>query len=244
MRLVGYELFKLRTTRTFAGLVLGGCLLSMLIVLPVLVTSERGGAGGPIGPRGLTQMNVNAFIVAIALGVITVTGESRHHTEAHTFLGEPNRSKVVLAKAVAAFCGGIVMGLAAEVAVLALGIPWLRLTGTSISFDIPALAPYVIGNTVGVAMVTVLGAAIGTIIRNQIAAVLVGVGWLLVAEQAIQAIFFANGARESGFLVEDAMVAIGGSGMPRWAGLVLMVSYLLVLGGIGTFLTERRDITA
>ena len=39
------------------------------------------------------------------------------------------------------------------------------------------------------------------------------------------------------------MLAIGGSGMPRWAGLVLMLSYLLAVGGIGTFVTERRDIT-
>lgn len=240
-RLIRYELFKLRTTRTFAGLVAGGCLISMLISLQLLVVSGRG--GGPIGPRVLTQMNANAFLVAIALGVITVTGESRHHTEAHTFLGEPNRSKVMFAKAITALCGGMAMGLAAEVAVLALGIPWLRVSGTGVSFDLVALAPYVIGNTIGIGLVTVLGAAVGAIIRNQIAAILVGVGWLLVAEQAIQAIFFSGGARESGFLVEDAMLAIGGSAMPRWAGLVLMLSYLLIVGGIGTFVTERRDIT-
>ena len=244
INLIRYELFKMRTTRTFYGLVIGGAVLSMLITAQIVVMSRRFGGGFVLSPRTLTQMGVNAFIFAIALGVITMTGESRHHTESYTFMIEPDRTKVVLSKAIAAFLGGCVMTLVAEVCVLALGIPWLRASNITLEFDIVSLAPFVIGNVVGVGLVTVLGVALGAIIRNQVAAILVGVGWLLVVEQVLQAIFFSNGARESGFLVEDAMVSIGGGGMPRWAGLVLMMSYLLVVGGIGTFLTERRDVTA
>ena len=243
LRLLRYELFKMRTTRTFYGLMVGGAALSTLLVVQLIVMSRRMG-GFPITPRFLTQMGVNAFIVAIALGVITMTGESRHHTESYTYMIEPNRTKVVAIKAGAAFIGGCLLALFSELCVLAVAVPWLRASGTTLGFDVPALLPYVIGNTVGVGMVTVLGVALGAIIRNQVAAILIGVGWLVVAEQAIQAIFFSNGARESGFLVEDAMLAIGGSGMPRWAGLVLMTSYLLIIGGIGTFMTERRDVTA
>src|SRR5688572_14549355 len=112
----------MRTTKTFYGLIIGATVMSVLFTIQLIVVSQRGLANINIGPRTLASMGANALLIAIALGGVTMAGESRHHTEGYTFLTFPNRTLVVLAKAVTAFVGGVIMAIVAEVAILAIGI--------------------------------------------------------------------------------------------------------------------------
>ena len=105
IRLIGAELLKIRTTRTFWGLTAGAVGLVLLIV--VLSLSLDDSLDTETNVRDLLSVAGFSGLLALVLGVVVGAGEYRHGTIAWTLLVTPHRLRAVSAQALACGLAGV-----------------------------------------------------------------------------------------------------------------------------------------
>jgi len=246
-RQVAAELLKIRTARMWLWLLIGAAAFTVLTALlsgllagqqdtPAIDTAEA--------QRNLFGSASAGYIFTLVLGILGMTGEYRHMTVSSTFLVQPRRGVVVAAKLAAYALVGLGYAAVCAVLTLALAYPILALRDTSVhpTVDVPLI---ILGAAAGTALYAVLGVAVGALIRNQIAAVVGALGWVLIVEQLVVAFlpevgkWLPGGAASAMF---QASVP-GGDLLEAWAGGLVFVAYAIVFAVLGTRLTVRRDVT-
>ena len=247
-RLVHSELLKLRTTRTARVLLtLAAAGTAALIAIVLLLAGQPGQPA--LGPDALRQLVLvpaqPLTLAALVLGVLGMAGELRHGTATSTFLVTPRRGRVVAAKLAAAAVTGLAMSLASSAAVLAVGLPWLRAKGIEVAVADPGVAARVAGLAVAVALYAVLGTGLGALLRNQVAAVVVGLlWWSQGVERVLTGILHQPGLeRWLPMGAASALTAPGDGTLPMWAGALVFAAYGLGLALLGGRLVARRDLT-
>ena len=192
MRLLTAELRKIVYQRAMWGMVLGGVLFSVLgtASTPVILDSSEDGLGlgtlaEPAVVDGVYANAVSGFYFSMLLGVLVVAGEFRHGTAVATFVAVPRRARVLLAKLLAAGIAGLLLQVVAAAGGLLSG--WLALefypeaaTPSAEIFANTALASVVSGFVLGI-----VGAAIGALLRSQVAALVGTLLWLFVVEPTL-----------------------------------------------------------
>lgn len=249
MRLLSAEFLKLRTIRT------PFVLLAVTVMLSVLVTAAIVGSGsadeGEDRALGLAQGGGFFTVLATVIGILLVTNEYRHGTVMTTFLAEPRRVRVLIAKLEASMLAGIVYGAASVVAVAAVALPWLSARDHALPLDGEALEA---AGRIILAFVlsAALGAAVGAIVQSQVATIITVFVWFLVLETMISLlsglVFTAVGDPDpiGPYLPGSALGGIiGGEGREYmlaagWASL-LSAAYVAVLAAAGAFSMTRRD---
>ena len=188
-----------------------------------LAPGGRHGGSAGIVPHGSSQWFVNVFsvldvsrILALVLGAIIITGEYRHKTVTPTFLAEPRRGRVVMAKLGIGFGGGLVLGVLTMLTGLILGFVLVGmkvhscLTPVGVSqgmsqalcsvqhgvyyvatthnmwHDWSRVAP---GVMLGTGLFAIYGLGLGALLKNQIVAIVVGLVFTLVVESIVGAIW-------------------------------------------------------
>lgn len=247
-RLVHSELLKLRTTRTARVLLTLAAAGTAALVAIVLLLAGRPGqpALGPDALRLLVLVPAQPLtLAALVLGVLGMAGELRHGTATSTFLVTPKRGRVVAAKLAAAAVTGLAMAAASSAAVLAVGLPWLRAKGIEVAIADAGVAARVAGLAVAVALYAVLGTGLGALLRNQVAAVVVGLlWWTQGVERVLTGILHQPGLER--WLPKgaaSALTAPGVGNLPMWAGALVFAAYGLGLALLGGRLVARRDLT-
>jgi len=247
-RLVHSELLKLRTTRTARVLLTLAAAGTAALVAIVLLLAGRPGqpALGPDALRLLVLVPAQPLtLAALVLGVLGMAGELRHGTATSTFLVTPKRGRVVTAKLAAAAVTGLAMAAASSAAVLAVGLPWLRAKGIEVAIADAGVAARVAGLAVAVALYAVLGTGLGALLRNQVAAVVVGLlWWTQGVERVLTGILHQPGLER--WLPKGAAAALTAPGvgtLPMWAGALVFAAYGLGLALLGGRLVARRDLT-
>jgi ABC-type transport system involved in multi-copper enzyme maturation permease subunit len=247
-RLVHSELLKLRTTRTARVLLTLAAAGTAALVAIVLLLADRPGqpALGPDALRLLVLVPAQPLtLAALVLGVLGMAGELRHGTATSTFLVTPKRGRVVAAKLAAAAVTGLAMAAASSAAVLAVGLPWLRAKGIDVAIADTGVATRVAGLAVAVALYAVLGTGLGALLRNQVAAVVVGLlWWTQGVERVLTGILHQPGLER--WLPKgaaSALTAPGDGTLPMWAGALVFAAYGLGLALLGGRLVARRDLT-
>lgn len=249
MNLVRAEWVKTFSLRMWWILLIIGAVLVSLYTLPFLLLS------GAAAEEGIVELDTaqpevvhsllgavgGASVIALLFGVLAVTGEYRHGTITDTFLTEPRRSRVVVAK-----CAVTTVDAALLVATTTatVGILMLLLLPDGHAPIAPAAVASAVGGELLVyALYAALGVALGALITNQIAAVVVGILWVLVLESLIGGLIPAV-AR---WLPGGAAQAIVSSGspdlLPPAAGALVLLGYVVALGLIAVRTTLRHDIT-
>ena len=247
-RLVHSELLKLRTTRTARVLLTLAAAGTAALVAIVLLLAGRPGqpALGPDALRLLVLVPAQPLtLAALVLGVLGMAGELRHGTATSTFLVTPKRGRVVAAKLAAAAVTGLAMAAASSAAVLAVGLPWLRAKGIEVAVADPGVAARVAGLAAAVALYAVLGTGLGALLRNQVAAVVVGLlWWSQGVERVLTGILHQPGLeRWLPLGAASALTAPGDGTLPMWAGALVFAAYGLGLALLGGRLVARRDLT-
>jgi ABC-type transport system involved in multi-copper enzyme maturation permease subunit len=254
---------KVFTTRLWWGLLTGLVLAwaGLSVLLGALSGLDTGnGQSGPGVDDPATVRTVltaglgTAYLFALAFGVIAMAGEFRQQTITATLLTSPHRSRVVLAKLAVVALVGLGYGLAGVIAGLIGGVPVLLIRGSHVALTGHGIPRALAAATVAVALWAVLGLGVGTLIRNQIVALLVSIGVAWIAEPIIA--FGLNAAGAGGvarFLPSQATSALvspaatnGGvttSLLPWWAGALVLLAYAVLSGALGAALTLRRDVT-
>jgi hypothetical protein len=157
---------------------------------------------------------------------------------------------VVLAKMAAHLLVGIGYGLVCVVAALVVGGAVITVRGHGLGYGADRLWPSIGLGVVAVGLWTLLGIGIGTLIRNQVAAVLVAVFVTFLVEPLATFILAANGLDDIvKWLPTNASTALTSPGttlvtyLVWWAGGLVLLGYAAVLAGVGVLLSARRDIS-
>jgi ABC-2 type transport system permease protein len=255
------EWLKMRTTAI--PWVLGGIALVIngLLILVYFINHNGGGGNGGNGSFGIpnyphtTQQLRNllgsgftGYLFALLLGTLMVTVEFRHKTVTTSFLVTPQRPRFVAAKLIAAAVLGALLAVIMLVVTLIAGGITLSAQGGSFSSlidQIPAVAP---GMILVFALFAVLGVGVGSVLTNQVAAIVVCLGWFIVLEGIL--VSLVHGAEK--WVPTGAAAAA--SNLTRgqganfglfnwWQGTLLMLAYGLIFAAIGSLILTRRDIT-
>lgn len=192
IRLVRAELRKVRTTRLWIGLLLGALLLNgagALLLLTLSGTADGREAGlTPIRStedvRAIVYSAAQASLFVLVLAATMATTEYRYSTAAGTYLTTPRRGRVVTAKTLAAAPVGAVFGVASGLLVLLIVVVWFAVKGGGPALD-PSLGVAIAEGALQCAYAGILAVALGVVLRGQVIAILVVLGWVLVLEPLV-----------------------------------------------------------
>jgi ABC-2 type transport system permease protein len=246
-RLVRAELTKLATTRLVYGV--AGAMAAFALLTVVAGIAAAGREGNPSVSADSLPAIVAAPVTllsgaALLLGILGVAGEFRHHTVTQTFLVTPDRGRVVAAKLVAYPLTGIALALGILAFTAAVAAGWLAAKGMTPSLLDARLGRVLVGAVLAAGLCGLVGVAVGALFRNQVAALVATLVWVVVVEGLLMSLLNAPSlARWLPSAAAAALTNPGGGHLSRLAGALLLTGYALALAAVGTRLVVRRDIT-
>jgi ABC-2 type transport system permease protein len=249
--LVHAEVLKLRSTRTPAGLLLATL---GLVALTVAVNVPKVGAeNAPVSrdDPGLVAGTVGIgfgvpLVFVVLLGALAFTQEFRYGTVTSTYLVEPRRTRVLVAKWLSQALSTVVITTATLALSVTLAIALVR----SRDGDVTTGAQFwqmVAASFVVMAAYGVIGVAVGALIRNQITAVVGVLVWMLAVEQIIIPSYPAVGRWLPGGAT-DALLQLGpaisldGKLLSAPVGGLVLVGYTAAAVTLALLVTPRRDV--
>lgn len=257
-RLIRSEIIKLRTTRMWWGLLLGVVGLVALNVLPTaLFAGQDFGAGVPASPpldeiAGLTAVYgagyQSGYLLVLVLGIIIAASDYRHRTATQTFLATPHRGRVIVAKMIVAAIAGLLYGLVAQLLTVAVAAPVVIARGAELRLGESDVIRALALGVPGIALWGVIGVALGVLLRNQVAAILVAVGYIFLGDFLLAGgLQLANVDAAVPYTPNNASTAVVGGFtgfdlLEWWAGLGVLLGYGVFIALIGWAVGRRRDI--
>ncbi|GAA1760310.1 ABC transporter permease [Nocardioides hankookensis] len=258
------EVRKLRSTRLWWVLLIGmagylafvGGVLAFSIVF---TPEDQGGlelSGVAAAQSVYGLINAIGYVFPLVVGSLLVTSEFRHRTITASLLVEPRRSVFLGAKLLVALPLGLLYGLAGTVGIVAASAPLLAGAGDGAFLTDRAVVEVLLLGIVVTALWTVIGVAFGSVVPNQVAAIVV----LLALTQFVEPIArvalggfaatgsvakFLPGSAADGLIGASFLSEMSGGSadlLPRWAALLVLVGYAGVLALVGRTTTLRRDI--
>jgi ABC-type transport system involved in multi-copper enzyme maturation permease subunit len=182
------ELLKLRTTRLATGML---AVAAGWTALVAAIEASRAGPGGMVpslattaGLRDVLTSTGFALIIAAAYGTTITSSELRHHTNTDTYLDNPNRRQVLIAKVITAGLTGLLFGLAGAIVTTGVGLAFAAGHG-HIVIAAGTIIRYGAGAVAGGGLLAAAGAATGTLIPNQVAAIIAVFAWGFGVEQIL-----------------------------------------------------------
>lgn len=258
------ELAKLRTTRLPYGLLAAAVGLSALF--SALAAGRAGSSGiraAPLPPlstaAGLTTVTTTtgfALLMAALLGVTLATGEYRYGTATLTYLGCPDRTRVLVAKAGAGAVAGAVLGLSGGAAATLSGLAFAAAAGDPVKVGPGALAGHIAGAAVAAALLGAAGTGLGSLLRSQLGAVIGLFTWALIGETLVGGLYttvrpylpYSAATTLGGTQLGQAALgfvrtAPGTGPLPFAGSAAIVLGVVLLLGVVAAVTTLRRDIT-
>lgn len=242
------ELFKLRTTRT-SWAVMGGSVL--LVVIISLIAALAGDFDEPGGtPPGQDIMSIAGLvqIFALVMGILIVATEFRHGTITPTLLAVPDRVRLMLAKLVAGFTAGALLGLIAGVLCALIIFPIFSARDIDSEVTTGHVIELIVGNMAASALFAALGVGLGALIRNQVGAIIGALGWLFLVEPLLGIIPGFDDAIGKWFPSGAANETAGTSGvddaLAQLPAALLLAAYVAVFVAAGIAVVRRRDVSA
>jgi ABC-2 type transport system permease protein len=242
-RLLAAEVLKFRTTRT--PLVL----LGVAIALQLIVSALTLGLSDTVDLAGedrQVDVLVNVGVVGIlmlVLGAVNAAGEHRHRTITAAYLIVPKRWPVQVTKLVVHAIIGALLGVVVGLAVLLLAAVWLDARDIDMAVSGAMIGQVLGGWALSCGLSAALGVAIGALLRNQVAAIVIPLVVFFVLEPAIA------------FLSEDVVrflpgIALTGTNgdrafddaLPMLVSGLVALAYIVVLMGAAIAITQRRDV--
>jgi ABC-type transport system involved in multi-copper enzyme maturation permease subunit len=250
---------KLVYVRANWGLLVASTFISVLsvVVTPFILTS---GDAGQLFGLGLDQTaaidatyanGISGYIFAIILGIMLMAGEFRHGTAVATFLTAPKRGVVLSAKLAIAALGGTLLMIISTGLSLAAG--YFVLLGFEEAAD-PSENLFLntmLAAALSGAVLGVIGVAIGTLIRNQMLAIVGALVYLFVVDPLLLALWPDTGKFLPSGLI-TAMLSIDISApelgfdttnyLPALTATLVLLGYGAVFAFVAIATSLRRDI--
>ncbi len=246
--LVQAELLKFRTTRV------RWAYLTLIVVLTGIGTageigsSENDNRSTLSFQLGLVDTVGVAVLFAIIVGITIVTTEFRHGTVTPTFLAEPHRERVIVAKAIAAVIVAIAFALLSLVVLAAVAIPWLTIVDAQLQLGDAEFLTRAGEQIFSTVLWALLGVAIGAAVLSQVAALVGTLMWIFLVENLLVGLLGLvdadGGAEYMPFHALDAADGTGADNLLSYGGgVAVSLGWILLLGAFGTWRILRRDIS-
>ena len=262
-RLLRSEVLKLRTVwSTWVLLGVAAVLTGALSVVIGFVPRNRRDVGVMFPARGtvgwydvvFSVMTV-AIDLALVLGVIMITGENRHKTITSTFLAQPRRGRVATSKLLVALGAGLVVAVVAGAVSLIFGYGTVAGGLGSSGRMLTEFRHVWPGVAAACVLFAAYGVGLGATLKNQVVALVVGLGATAIVEPILVAAVPSVGrwlpsevaqALESVTARPQVRGAFG-SGLTHlvtwWEGALVLLAYGVALVAAGSFTTLRADVT-
>lgn len=222
-----------------------------------------GGAGNaPVLPPDLVPSIVYSiatsfgYVFPLLIGALMVTSEFRHKTLTPTFLAVPARGTVLAAKVLAGVVIGLVFGVIGVVSTVLPGAPVLASLGLDTglgSSDTWALLGRML---VAFALWTLVGIGVGSVVRNQVVAIVVVLAFTQFVEpiarlaggfvEALEPVarFLPSAASDALVGASALSISLPSAADPLawWAGGLVLLGYAVVFVVLGAVTTWRRDV--
>ncbi|HEX6674561.1 MAG TPA: hypothetical protein VF486_06000 [Actinomycetes bacterium] len=251
-RLVRTELLKLRTIRLPLGLLATAAGVTGLMT--VLESTRAGGPGHMAIPpldteAGLTTVLTStgfAMLMAMVFGVAVASGEFRHGTATATYLGTPDRARVLVAKAIAAALFGLLFGVVGAAVASGVGLAFVAAKGYEVTVAGATVARYAAGAVLGTGLLAAVGVGVGSLVRAQVGAVVTVFAWGFVVEQLLAGQF--DGLAP--YLPYTAATTMAGASLgggvdplPFAAAAALVAATATLLSMVAARTTVRADVS-
>ena len=247
--LLDAELLKMRSTRATVLMVLATLVLAVLTVATTVPgVMEENVWISLDDPDLLANVVGNGFgaplVLMALLGVLAFTQEFRYGTITSTYLGEPRRIRVLVAKALSLALASVAITTVTLAVTLTLSIGLIRSQDGDVTFAAQFWQTVAAGFVV-MAAYGVIGVAIGALVPNQVAAIVGVVIWMTAVEQTVIPLFPEAG-RWMPFAAASSLMQLGASYDDQL--LSVAMGGLVLLGYTAAFvifalrITPKRDV--
>lgn len=257
MSLLKSEWRKLVYARANWGLLVAATFLSTLsvVVTPFALESQGELLGLSLDQTEAVDAvyanGISGYIFAIILGVLLMAGEFRHGTAVATFLTAPNRGSVIVRKlGIAAIAGVLLMWVSTAVSMAA---GWITLQNYE---NVAEPSSYLVLNTfiaasIGGAVLGVIGVAVGTLIRNQMIAIVGTLVYLFIIDPLLLTLWPDAGKwLPSGLItgmlaldVDAPELGLDTSNyLPPLVSAAVLLGFGVVFAGVAVATSLRRDV--
>lgn len=260
------EFRKFFTTRLWWGMAIGVFLCGAVVAVAFAfwytsdaITNATGPTGQPAPPPSPTQMANGVYtggisigyLLLLTIGILQIGSEYRHKTITSTFLAQPHRLRVMVAKVVALMVIGAFYGVVSLLGSVIPGAIVLNLRGAD-PFPSGQVLRTLALSLLVLGLWALIGLGVGILIPNQVAALLIGVGVAWIVEPIAGALL---GIWEVGrdwivpYLPTQATTAaVGAQTTPGqtqlewWAAALVLAAYAAVLAGFGSWRAAKQDV--
>ncbi|HMS75417.1 ABC transporter permease subunit [Gordonia sp. (in: high G+C Gram-positive bacteria)] len=215
-------------------------------------------AGAPLARSIYALISPIGYVFPLVIGSLAVTAEFRHKTITASLLVEPRRGVLLGAKLLAGIPMGLIYGVTATATVVIAAAPLLAWRGDGAFLTDGATVEVIVFSVIVMALWLMMGVAIGSVLSNQVAAIIVLLAFTQFVEPIARVALaefdstssvakFLPGAAADG-IIGSSFYSSAGSGtaielLSRPAGAAMMVAYIVALALIGRFTTFKRDIS-
>jgi ABC-2 type transport system permease protein len=192
----------------------------------------------------LTQASGLAALVAWLLAAGLVGGERSAGTLVTTFLVEPVRERVLLAKLLFAALVGLVVALVDLALSFGAVVTAMAVLGVPVHLD-AEVSLTVLGVVLAAVLRTVLYFGLGAAIRSTKVALAVILGWWLAVEPLLDALAASLHAEWNRFSFGNVLLALQrplDGQLSVWAAAVMATGYVAVAVAAGWAITVRQDV--
>ena len=235
--LVRGEMIKVRTTRTALSFGIASVLLMLAVTLITILTSDPSNVQAK---KDAINLGGVLCIPLLLFGIVGATGEYRHRTLAPAVLIAPDRLRLAIARLVAYVLTALAVGIGMAIVVLVIGGPLLA-SEPGPDLTTADYRDVVVGGLIAVMLANALGVGIGMVVKNQVAAVVGILVWLLILEPLITLI--DDWLIKIGIL--GAAATLGGASEDEvtFSGALLVLSiWAVVFVAAGLAFERRRDV--
>ena len=244
LRLVRAEIRKLTTTKMpwgfLAVLVVIAGLNAAVVAFGTEMDGSKAFVATAVDQQSLMAFAFNAMLGTALFGAIAAAREYGHGTVVPTFLTCPRRRRAVLAQLAAVRLAGAALALAGQALMIAAVALGLRSTQYGLMVSAGDITQLLAASALAGAIGAVLGAGLGSVIRNVGGAVTTAVLVLFVIPpMAVQLV------TEAGSWIPTRLFAvISGvtTDVSLWAALMAMTAWALVPAAAGLTAVQRRDV--
>jgi ABC-2 type transport system permease protein len=233
----------MRTTRTIVWYLGGVVIIAGIAVAGQVVNAPREVLESEQGFMDLLQVSTLATFFALLYGLIGIAGEYRQGTITAAFLATPVRHRVLTAKLIAYTGAGLLLGAFAVLVTLAIALPWLAAKDIDPHYVNREVALALVGVLAASALWGALGVAFGSVVPNQVGAIVITLVWLLIIDNLLGALSPALAPFTPGGAARGLMRIDGDDVLTMWAAAAVTLAYVTALAGAGAAFVMRRDVT-
>lgn len=238
------ELTKLTSTRAVRWILPSIGVLVALMMSGVVFSGSvsQDGLATDDGLRIVLEHGSLGAVLTLILGIGISAGEYRHRTAVDTFLTEPRRGRVLLAKLSAGAVVGLVAGLIAAASAVATASVWYAAKDIPLDLGSSVVVRSVAGMAGANLLFTLLGVTVGWLIRGQAVAIVSALIWIFAVETAIAQLLVSAGR----WLPWTAGLTLGNAPdaglLPQAGAGVVLLGWVAVLS-VAAAVASRRDVT-